>query len=80
VHFFNATQDYDHQENAFKMYAFSINSSTLGVLNSSIYLIKIAYISIGEMLVDPLTMGLRPIVFVKHVENISIVKSFDVFG
>ena len=40
----------------------------------------IEYIVTEDMLVDPLIKGFRPIVFMKHVENMDIVKSFDVFS
>ena len=33
-----------------------------------------------SMLVDPLIKGLRPVVFKRHVENMGIVSSFDIFG
>lgn len=40
--------------------------------------IEVEHISTEEMIAGPLTKGLRPIVFTKHVENMGIVKSFDV--
>lgn len=40
--------------------------------------IVVEYIGIDFMLVDPLTKGLKPIVFKNHVESMSIVSSFDV--
>jgi hypothetical protein len=42
--------------------------------------IIVEYIGTNFMLADPLTKGLRPIVFKNHVENMGIVSSFDVFG
>ena len=42
--------------------------------------ILVKYIRTEYMLADPLTKGLRPIVFVKHVENMGLVSSFDVLG
>ncbi|XP_038973278.1 secreted RxLR effector protein 161-like [Phoenix dactylifera] len=38
------------------------------------------HIAIEDMVADPLTKGLRPIDFVKHVEHMSLLMSFDVFG
>lgn len=42
--------------------------------------IVVEYIGTGFMLVDPLTKGLRPLVFKNHVERMGIVSSFDVLG
>ena len=33
-----------------------------------------------SMLVDLLTKGHKPVVFKRHVENMDIVSSFDIFG
>ena len=38
------------------------------------------YISTKKVLVDPLTKRLRPMVLIKHVENMGFVKSFDVLS
>ncbi|KAJ7972126.1 Retrovirus-related Pol polyprotein from transposon TNT 1-94 [Quillaja saponaria] len=38
------------------------------------------YIETEKMIADPLTKGLRTEVFKSHVDNMSIVESFDVFG
>ena len=38
------------------------------------------YISIEKVFSDPLTEGLRPMVFMKHVNNMDLVKSFDVLS
>ena len=35
-------------------------------------------ILVEDMLVDPLTKGLRPIVFVKYIENMGLVRFFNV--
>ena len=40
----------------------------------------IEHILIEDMLVEPLTKGLRFIVFIKYVENIGVVKSFNIIG
>ena len=40
--------------------------------------IIVEHIRTEEMLADPLTKGLRPIVFMKHVERMGLVESFDV--
>ena len=42
--------------------------------------ILVEYICTEDMLADPLTKALRPIMFVKHVENMGLVRSFDVLG
>lgn len=42
--------------------------------------IVVEHIDTDSMLADPLTKGLRPVVFKRHVENMGIVSSFDVFG
>ena len=42
--------------------------------------ILVEYIRTDDMLADPLTKGLRPIIFIRHVENMGLVRSFDVFG
>lgn len=42
--------------------------------------IEVEHLSTKEMIADPLTKGLRPIVFSKHVENMGIIKSFDVLN
>jgi hypothetical protein len=42
--------------------------------------IIVEYISTDSMLADPLTKGLKPIDFKRHVENMGIVSSFDVLG
>ena len=42
--------------------------------------IFIKYIVTEYMLAGLLIEGFRPIVFMKYVENMGIVKSFDVFG
>ena len=42
--------------------------------------IMVEHIDTTIMLADPLTKGLRPITFQRHVFNMSIIKSFDVFG
>lgn len=42
--------------------------------------IEVEHISTEEMTADPLTKGLRPVIFTKHVENMGIVKSFDIFN
>ena len=38
------------------------------------------YISTEEVLADSLTEGLKPMMFMKHVENMGLVKSFDVLS
>ena len=38
------------------------------------------YISTKKVFVDPLTKGLRSMLFMKHVKNIGLVKSFDVLS
>ena len=35
------------------------------------------HIRTESMLVDPLTKGLKPIMFKEHVMNIGVIKSFD---
>jgi hypothetical protein len=42
--------------------------------------IEVEHISTEEMTADSLTKGLRPVIFTKHVENMGIVKSFDIFN
>lgn len=42
--------------------------------------IVIEYIGTNFMIIDPLTRGLRSIVFKNHVESMCIVSSFDVLG
>jgi hypothetical protein len=42
--------------------------------------IVVEHIDTNSMLADPLTKGLRPIVFKSHIGNMGIVSSFDVFG
>ena len=42
--------------------------------------IMVERIDTTNMLVDPLTKGLRPITFRTHVFNMGIVESFDVLG
>jgi hypothetical protein len=42
--------------------------------------IEVEHISTEEMTADPLTKGLRPVIFAKHVENMGIVKSFNIFN
>ena len=42
--------------------------------------IMVEHIDTTNMLVDPLTKGLRPITFQRHVFNMGIIKSFDVLG
>ena len=38
------------------------------------------YISTKQVLVEPPTEGFRPTIFMKHVENIDLVKSINVLG
>ena len=38
------------------------------------------YISTEEVLANSLIEGHRPMMFIKHVENVGLVKSFDVLG
>ena len=42
--------------------------------------ILVEYINTDSMLADPLTKGLRPMVFKRHVESMGIVSSFHVLG
>ena len=42
--------------------------------------IVVEHIGMNRMLADPLTKGLRPIVFKGHVENMGVLSSFDVLG
>ena len=42
--------------------------------------IVIEHIDTESMLADPLTKGLRPVTFKKHVDNMGILGSFDVLG
>ena len=42
--------------------------------------IMVEHIDTTNMLADPLTKGLRPITFQRHVCNMGIIKSFDVLG
>ena len=42
--------------------------------------IVVKHIDTNSMLADPLTKGLKPIVFKSHVENMGIVSSFNVLG
>ena len=42
--------------------------------------VLVEYIRTEDMLADPLTKGLRPIVFVKHVENMVLVRSTWLVG
>ncbi|XP_060195238.1 secreted RxLR effector protein 161-like [Lycium barbarum] len=42
--------------------------------------IVIEHISTDLMLADPLTKGLRPVVFKQHVDNMGVVESFDLLG
>jgi hypothetical protein len=41
---------------------------------------SIIHIATEEMIADPLTKGLPPKVFKKHVTHMGLVESFDVFG
>lgn len=40
----------------------------------------VEHINTNSMLIDPLTKGLRPIVFKSHIGNMNIMSFFDVFG
>ncbi|XP_039135092.1 secreted RxLR effector protein 161-like [Dioscorea cayenensis subsp. rotundata] len=42
--------------------------------------IAIDRIGTADMMADPLTKGLSPSVFEKHISNMELVKSFDIFG
>ena len=42
--------------------------------------IVVDHMDTDSKMVDPLTKGLRPIVFKRHIENMGIVSSFDIFG
>lgn len=42
--------------------------------------IIVEHIDTDSMLADPLTKGLRPVVFKRHVENMGIVSSFNMLG
>ena len=42
--------------------------------------IVVKHVDIDSMLVDPMTKGLKPVVFIQHVENMGIVSSFDMLG
>src|SRR4030066_244420 len=42
--------------------------------------IVVKHIDTNSMLADPLTKGLKPVVFKSHVENMGIVSSFNVLG
>ena len=42
--------------------------------------ISIIHIATEEMIADPLTKGLPPLVFKEHVTHMELVESFDVFG
>ncbi len=40
----------------------------------------IKHINTELILADPLTKGLRPIVFKGHVSNMGVMESFNIFG
>ena len=42
--------------------------------------IIIEHIDTEQMMADPLTKGLRPITFSRHVSNMGVIGSFDAFG
>ena len=42
--------------------------------------ITVEHIDIESMLADPLTKSLRPICFIKHIENMGILSSFNVLS
>ena len=42
--------------------------------------IVVEHVDTDSMLANLMTKGLRPIVFIQHVENIGIVSSFDMLG
>src|SRR5262249_61474835 len=42
--------------------------------------IKVEYINTEVMIANPLTNGLRPIIFKRYVESMSVIESFDVLG